>query len=42
VPTLQEISGKAGEEIPLFGRNVAHEDNFDTLTSARSYKQAWS
>ena len=42
VPTLQEKSRKAGEEISLFDRNVAHADNFDTLTSARCYKQAWS
>lgn len=34
-------SKKAGEKIPLSGRIVAIADNFDALTTARSYKEAW-
>jgi len=34
--------GLSGENIPLFGRIVAVADVFDALTSARSYKKAWS
>ena len=32
---------KAGEDIPLSGRIVAIADNFDALTTARPYKEAW-
>jgi putative two-component system response regulator len=32
----------AGEDIPLFGRIVAIADVFDTLTSKRPYKEAFS
>jgi putative two-component system response regulator len=33
---------KSGESIPLSGRIVAIADNFDALTTARPYKEAWS
>lgn len=32
----------AGTDIPIAGRIVAVADNFDALTSARPYKEAWS
>lgn len=32
---------KSGEDIPLSGRIVAIADNFDALTTARPYKDAW-
>lgn len=32
---------KAGSDIPLSGRIVAIADNFDALTTARPYKEAW-
>jgi putative two-component system response regulator len=32
---------KTGEEIPLAARIVAIADNFDALTTARPYKEAW-
>lgn len=32
----------AGSAIPLSGRIVALADNFDALTTARPYKEAWS
>jgi hypothetical protein len=32
----------AGNAIPLAGRIVAVADNFDALTTARPYKEAWS
>ncbi len=35
-------SGKIKEDIPLEARIVAVADVFDALTSARSYKEAWS
>jgi len=31
-----------GDEIPISGRIVAVADNFDALTTARPYKEAWS
>lgn len=31
-----------GAEIPISGRIVAVADNFDALTTARPYKEAWS
>lgn len=34
--------GQSGENIPLSGRIVAIADNFDALTTARPYKEAWS
>lgn len=33
---------KSGEDIPLSGRIVAIADNFDALTTARPYKDAWA
>jgi HD-GYP domain-containing protein (c-di-GMP phosphodiesterase class II) len=33
--------GKAGNEIPLFGRIVAIADVYDALISVRVYKEAW-
>ncbi len=35
-------SGKQGEEIPLIARIMAIADTFDTLTSDRSYRTAWT
>jgi response regulator RpfG family c-di-GMP phosphodiesterase len=35
-------TGKRGKEIPLSARIVAIADVYDALTSARSYKDAWS
>lgn len=32
----------SGDDIPLEGRIVALADNFDALTTARPYKEAWS
>lgn len=32
---------RAGDDIPLSGRIVAIADNFDALTTARPYKDAW-
>ena len=34
--------GLSGEDIPISGRIVAIADNFDALTTARPYKEAWS
>ena len=34
--------GLAGEEIPEFARVISVADVFDTLTSTRSYRKAWS
>jgi putative two-component system response regulator len=35
-------TGLRGAEIPLMGRLMAVADVFDTLTSSRNYKSAWS
>lgn len=35
-------TGLAGEDIPISGRIVTVADVFDALTSARTYKRAWS
>lgn len=34
--------GKSGTDIPLFSRILAIADVFDSLTSVRPYKKAWS
>jgi HD-GYP domain-containing protein (c-di-GMP phosphodiesterase class II) len=34
--------GLAGDEIPEFARVISVADVFDTLTSTRSYRKAWS